>query len=600
MDKSYYCEQFNYLADTELKKVISTLSNNNTDRFAAFLEVLRTVDYLTVFNNSLPKNKQTSTQDFQLIYWGINLATVNLFTPINIQGIPIFKQTFETRAYSGTLLHQLGRSILASRTSKMIKLGYMDVKEEKDKFVLNMTDGVKNQILDILEFHKLSDFEKNINKYTGTVSKQGWSLIDRDRISEFQNFPGNYFSTKNDDPFEKWKHSDIESLMLPLIKPWDSGFGTMMAYDAHPSVDEHFLAEALLLVSNWRSEAGIHPKIRIGESTGEDIIALVIFLVSFHLKHVAFARLAAINISEIEIDKSLTIWGPRTELENNIIEYTGMDAERVKNAINVISLNPHETDFLHEFTSPVIPLLYDLNNGYILRSVSSLTHNPFFSLRKIAEFRNPNATNQFSAPQESWLRNSLYGIFGGSRYQCVKGSIKIRKEKSVLTDIDAAIYDNLSGELALFQIKWQDYFTNDPKVLRSKTINLSNRMNKWGKAVTKWAQSVDEAEMIATLRLKIKNTLSIQSVYLFGISYSVSRISSFTEIKINDNLAIANWPQFCRNRFETGPVDHVFKKIHDSIKNEEIGTLTSKPLPVTIKIAGKSILYEDLWSGIED
>jgi hypothetical protein len=47
----------------------------------------------------------------------------------------------------------------------------------------------------------------------------------------------------------------------------------------------------------------------------------------------------------------------------------------------------------------------------------------------------------------------------------------------MLTDIDAVIFDRLTGELALFQLKWQDYSTNSLRETRSKASNLVKELD---------------------------------------------------------------------------------------------------------------------------
>ena len=49
-------------------------------------------------------------------------------------------------------------------------------------------------------------------------------------------------------------------------------------------------------------------------------------------------------------------------------------------------------------------------------------------------------------------------MFSGVKYITIDGNIKLRTGKKIVTDIDAAIFDRTTGELAIFQIKWQDFF----------------------------------------------------------------------------------------------------------------------------------------------
>ena len=410
------------------------------------------------------------------------------------------------------------------------------------------------------------------------------------------NKPGNFLSRNGKPNLSDCLLSDIDSAMLPLIKPWDSGHGIMMSYDSTPEIDIHFLAKSYELVNEWREEAGVHPSIKFGEITGGDLSIIVLFLVSFYLKHVHFASLASKNFPEILIPQSLTIWGPLEDLKKDLAEYLGMNERVVANVFDAIKMKPEDSKHLNNFTSKFMPLIIDLGNGIILKPISSITRNPFFSIISLLELRNPYFRNCISNPREEWLRSSLYSLFAGARYHCVSGNIKLSIDNSVITDIDAVVYDYLTGELALFQIKWQDFFFNDVKKLRSKASNLIHELDNWADKITNWIEINSIEKLSKSLRLKLPKDKSISSIYLFGISKNAARMQGYGFRIKTKNLAIANWPQFVRNRFEIGPAERVFHKLYNSLKAQENGSVKTKALPVKFFISDKIMVFEDLWS----
>jgi hypothetical protein len=252
-------------------------------------------------------------------------------------------------------------------------------------------------------------------------------------------------------------------------------------------------------------------------------------------------------------------------------------------------------------TTAFRPLLIDLGNGLILRPVSSvITQNPLYSIRRMQEWRDPETINRLSSLREGWLRSDIYALFQGTRYQCVAGSIKIRESGSFTTDIDAAIFDHVSGELALFQIKWQDFITNDVRQLRSKARNFTKEMDAWAGKVESWISHQGMNGIAKSLRLKLEKERQISSIYLFGVSKSIARTQGYGFIINHEKLAISNWPQFFRLRYEIGPTDNVFKKLHEALRVEMNALLKSRPMPFSITVGDRSILFEDMWQAVAD
>ena len=314
------------------------------------------------------------------------------------------------------------------------------------------------------------------------------------------------------------------------------------------------------------------------------------------MKHERFAYLAIKQFPEISIPQSLTIWSPLEDLKKDIAEFTGIDAKIVSSAIDSITLNSNDAYFLKDYSSKFMPMLINLGNGYALKPISSIIRNPFFSAITLLEQRDSNMRNHISLQREKWFQEHIYAMFYGTRYQAVDGNVKLRKGEVTITDIDGAIYDNLTGELAIIQIKWQDFFFNDVKKLRSKASNLIKELEDWAMKVTDWISENGREKLITSLRLKPAAGKSISSIYLFGLSKNAARMQGYGFDMKSDNLAIATWPQFFRNRFEIGPSERVIHDLFTTLKAQQQGTVPSKPLPLRFEIFNKTMLFEDLWS----
>jgi hypothetical protein len=598
-------DKFEEMAEKVLKEAISVIPSDPMLKFIIFTETTRVLDFWYVFQHLLPKENRLPVPDFDLIKWGWNLAAEHLFSGVKQYGFPIMESSSERKSFAFGFLYKLGCSVLLHRASEMIRYGFLEVETNKNGFILRRSGNAGDQFLDNLDIFSLNEIETILNNKE-TESVNGWHLFDIDDYPKMMNVPGAFSSRGNKKPLESFKVENIDELMEPLVRPWDSGFGIMMGYGALPEVDDHFIAEAAELVLDYRNEAGVHPDVKIGKISGAELTLIITVIIALHSKHIRFALLAMKKHPEISIPDSLTIWGPVEELIDSITHYvesfmgySKLSRETISCALDVISLKPGDVSNLHKFTTPFVPLLISLGNGFILRPVSSLNRNPFLSTMTLQEWRDPKIIHRVSSPREDWLRNELYAIFHGSRYIRVEGNIKIRSENKILTDIDAAVFDVLTGELALFQIKWQDYFTNDVRKLRSKAGNLTKELDEWAEKVETWIEDKGKNELIKALRLKLPKGMSVSSIYLFGISRNLARIGAYGFNLRNKNLAIANWAQFRRIRHETGPTDRVFHQIFNTLREEMNKTAVSQPLPVTIEVSEKSITFEDIWNAFD-
>jgi hypothetical protein len=193
------------------------------------------------------------------------------------------------------------------------------------------------------------------------------------------------------------------------------------------------------------------------------------------------------------------------------------------------------------------------------------------------------------------MRTHLYALFLGVRYQRIEGNVKLKEDGKTITDIDAAIYDNLTGELALFQIKWQDFYYNDVRKLRSRASNLTKDLDEWAEKVSHWINIHPKTELIKNLRL-VDGTV-VNEVFLFGISRNKARMQGYGYAIKSENLAIANWPQFARNRFEIGPAERVFYSLFNKLKLQEKEKIEPIPFPVTFNIGDQNLEFRDLYNG---
>lgn len=596
MDNNDIYNELNILAKQELDKLEGELPEDDVHRVVIFIETIRLLDCFSLQLDMAEEN--ISVQYLDILKMGWNLATFNLFKPRSIKGFPFMQSNKKTRSYASAILYRFGCVILLRRTAEMVKTGLLLAEKNGEIFTFKKSEIVNAQFIDDMEFvylRKLNEsIKSNTNKYY-----LGWNITEHVNLETVINKEGNYLSFDNTSFYPEFLIPHIETLMIPLVKPWNI-YPTMISYGSTEEIDYHFLVKSSELVKSWRDEAGLHPEVLINGITGAHLMSITILIVSFHLKHMSYVKIASENYPDISTSESVSIWTPLNELIQDIVLFTGFSSIIVTKALDAIIFKSEDIILLEKHSSKFMPLLMDIGNGFLIRPVSSILRNPFFSIFSILEHRYPNFKHDVSKPREEWLRTHLYAIFAGARYQTIKGNVNLRNKGITITDIDAAIFDNFTGELAIFQIKWQDFFFNDVKKLRSKASNLTRELDEWAEKITNWIDSNNTNELAKCLRLKVIKDRNITKIFLFGISKNAARMHGYGFKTKSENLAICNWPQFQRNRFEVGPANTVISKLFEVLKEQENETVTPKPLPVTFNFADKKMCFEDLWNIIDE
>ncbi|ABD70786.1 hypothetical protein Rfer_3076 [Rhodoferax ferrireducens T118] len=221
-------------------------------RFVLFIEVVRAMDYWGIHAQSASSDKEGAEHSLDLMYWGWNRAVSELFEPLEQPGFPLMESTPRSRGFAARLMQELGKVSLLRRVADMNERGIMEVARDGNEFQIRMTEDAKAQFADSIESDRLKDTEELLPS-----ASTGWKMASIQNFLRYPGMPGSYFA-RPESLTRRWLRGDIEELTKTLIRPWDSGHGIMVAYDARIEVDEHYMAEALDLATVWREDSGIH------------------------------------------------------------------------------------------------------------------------------------------------------------------------------------------------------------------------------------------------------------------------------------------------------------------------------------------------------
>tara|TARA_E500000318_G_C3565764_1_gene215562 strand:+ start:808 stop:2376 length:1569 start_codon:yes stop_codon:yes gene_type:complete len=509
------------------------------------------------------------------------------------------ESTPRSRATALAFLQQFGQIDLVKRTADMAANGLIHAERTSSGYAFTCAPHTLAQHIDTLEFSSLQQFDSWASTDIA-ASYNGWTLLDFTHTNDIANAPGAFLGRRST-PLEHWRRDDIDDLMLPLLRPWNSGRGMMIAYDAQPEVDEHFLAESWEFLEQCRAEVGLHPDLELEGVSNSIIMAVAGVIISIHMKHIRFCLLARKQNMPVSLQQSFTIWSPEDELIQGIADWSSLPHDQVKRAIGLLTLRASESSLLESQPLVPIPLLISLNNNTLVRPVGSLGRNPMIATSGLWHARDPKVQHVVQEHREDWQRQDLYAMFQGRRYVRVDGSVRLRDESGrTTTDVDAAILDTTSGDLALFQLKWQDTLSNDVRSLRSRASNLVKQIDDWAERVGRWLDGCSMDQVMTSFRLSASRREYVRAIGLFAVSQSLARADAFGFAFENQSVATANMPQLMRVRREVGPVPDVFPRMHSVLRLEATRAIESTPIRTTMEVAGRTLVYHDLWRAFPD
>lgn len=591
-------KRLNELSETILNDTLAKIPIDKNHKFILFKEIIINLDYWFVYRKYLPEENQLSLADYEIMLQGWNLVLEHLCVDLEMGGIPICERTNNLQLSANTIIHCFGRSVLLKRVAKIVEAGLAEVSISKSNIEVKIQEKSHSLYLDILAFSNLdyifSEIE-NSDKINGfSIRWLDFEFLDPDQFHE----SGAFIFNNTNEAIKQFQLpvAEVKDKIAELVFPWNSGYGIGTGYDALREIDLHYFSIALEYCDKARDDFGFHHSVQFGDISGEYLTSIIAVIVSLHLKHIDFVLVATEKFPEISPHFSLTIWTEKSVLVDEIVSLTAFDKEVVETILSAITLSPSEYNKLSHSSEAVIPFLIDLGNGFLLRPVSSLIKNPFYTAGAIQNLRVKNLENLMSRPREEWMRRNLYYMFKGNRYSVLEGNANLRTRGKIVTDIDAAILDITSGEIALFQIKWQDYFTNDVKKLLSKSSNLVKGIDDWAEKVEAWIEENGVNSLLQLLRIKVPKSKPIKKVLLFGLSKSFARTQGYGVVSKSSNCALCNWPEFVAARTTIGPKDQVFTKIFNLVQDKYDEKIDVIPLAHCIKVRDVEIKLTNLWN----
>ena len=552
----------------EVKQFVSTVPP--IECATLLIEACRCLDHMHVLQ-LLSKNDEgkLSVHDFDIIARGWNILFGLLMQRKGeFKGVPLRASVPELRQAVMSMLHSAGRYVLLNRTAEMVRHGMVSATADGDEIELQLSDQTISD-----HFHDQVDHRKFVELNAEVLRGYKTIATDSDTVQHLRNVMGR------------------------LIFPWKTSEGLMVGYSADPEIDAYFLKAVTRDTLQWRDDAGIHPRAKIGGCSGEMLTTIVHVLMSFYIKHIMFIEEGIKLYPGVNQHMSLTIWKTRDDLIESLLAATGASEQEVTTALDFITVRADDANYFLTEQAPGVPLVIELCDGYLLTPVSGIFRNPFNGIRMLRTSTSAAIQNAFREHREEWMAEDLYALFQGPRFQRVPSQTKLRRDGQIVTDIDAAIFDAATGCLVLFQLKWQDFTSSNVRTQRSKAKNFSNQVQTWTRKTVSWIDQFGVPELCRALKIKPPEGVESCHIRLIAIGRSNARFRSYGHNVGSDVLALP-WSQFVRLRLAIGPGQDFFELLTQAVINENAAPIKRKPLPYMLELNGLRLTFRDIWSDI--
>ena len=314
--------------------------------------------------------------------------------------------------------------------------------------------------------------------------------------------------------------------------------------------------------------------------------------VGFALKHLDFCQALRSKEPKIELRDVLTIFQERHLVEEALAACLQIPEEAARRAVDTLVLTPaNRARHTENPGGHSIPLI-QIGETFVVKSISGALGEPMGFLLAELRHRYPKDWDAAVNEREAYFRRELYELFPEPNIVRIDCPVTLRSDSGwIRTDIDAALFDQRTGSLGLFQLKWQDPFESSLRKRESRKKNLIRTANEWVDAAHGWLSGKSDADIRQQFRLR-KGASG--SVYLFVLGRN---FVSFSGAPASDpRAAWGMWPQFvelaAERRVVEDPIRGQFEALRRDIADERAKRLGREMEPVELHIAGNEIRFE--------
>lgn len=300
------------------------------------------------------------------------------------------------------------------------------------------------------------------------------------------------------------------------VRPWHE---KLIAYDSTPLLDEVFSSRAIAYSLSRMDHDVFDRTDMFGGIPYSAYHHAVTMQTMFAMKHDLFvSKLAEIN-PRCSLPDCYTITASEVQVLNGLkrgleeFGYTeedralAKDVVKLRQVLSVISLNSTNATALINSGEPLPHLIQHTPSSYI-RLRTGAFDNPYAVMRRALSYAFPRDYSRAQRGQETRQIEIIQaGVERRFKSLQMVSNIKIKKNGTILTDIDVVILDLDRAEVYLVQLKHQDPYGVRVDVRQSRKKKLLEETGRWLLAVSKWLNDVDLLAFLKDTGLKVRKSI---------------------------------------------------------------------------------------------
>jgi hypothetical protein len=489
-------------------------------------ETIRTFDDLFCRDLMEPGRRlQPHERDFRILAgWGVNNA-LNRIIPSVPQSQPFrdFSSRPDIQMQADDFVLNCGTLALGDRHLGWLKEGILTA--ERHEYPDSGLDEMKDIL--ILRGQHPSYFDEDIGRAGLSWSSKMARAKNRGQESRLEQ-----------------RHRKMEPDLRRRVDLVD---GWRMTYSSTKEIDQYFEQWARIYLNRIYSQDMVGPDDMIGGRPFSRYIDVLVALSGRSQKHIAYSAILLSRFPGVHIRNLLTTSADRDSFLNSLADHLGAGREEIEEIMSSFVLSGKNLVAHTENDETAWPPAVQASNNTLILPVFGLDINPFLFLLK--DLRTRYEKDWFTVAnnrERRWI-GELETLFTGPRWQTHSGNLRLRDGKEVLTDIDFAIFDRKTNELALLQLKWQFPVGVDNRSRRSAGKNLVTESNTWIAKVAAWLDKYGGDELMRRLGMDHDGP---PTIHIFVLARYHAYIAGYDER--DDRALWSDWANFKRIRVE-GP-----------------------------------------------
>lgn len=514
-------------------------------------------------------------------YWDMLMSdpnkNQNFFSEILRYGYPVFIKHF----YDENFENQIGIPLQAMDESKLELC--------RKILIACKTIGWIEYVEDNQRYGNFIVTQKGKNIRIKFAKKYHWNEYFE---SQYNSFYSHVIAFARHEEYELLENAKerIMQKMQSMVSVWCNDF---MSYANDMEIEEYFHKYAELDTeqdTNWDMFGSGD---LFGETKYNDYVCSIMDFSGYAIKHYYFAYILKELNPHLMFENLFYLCNDKENLIKLIAENRGIGLEKANSIFECMTLGGHNLSLYNQAIYCAAPFI-QLSQTQVIQSIAGTLHSPFAFMLENLNRKYPREWSTNVGKREPLFRKELYSIFKEDNYWCLNRRVNIISEKYGKTDIDAVIVDKTSGEIALFQLKWQGPTYISTRAMHSKSKNYTDETNKWLQIVNDWIKEVS-LEKISNLLGISKKHIDKSKIYIFVLGRHHSNYSA--DVIADNSCVWGQWYQFMAGIQYINDNQPKISQYYNLLKFQSPFNQKYKERPMKIQIGDYKIVYGNYSKG---